>query len=155
MRDRDVRNAIRDALLATSAFDAVWIWGLPEDYGSAASQLKAAAIEPVSSDQSDRWDAQPAGGLIVTSKVAITFLARDDDPQARDETAELLFDTAANTLNGENFAEYNGNVAMTMPGWTRFLSWRWEKPVAPERRIAATFSYAYIVEGWDNYDTTP
>ena len=37
---------------------------------------------------------------------------------------------------------------------TRFVSWRWEKPAPPERRIAAIFSYQYIVEGWDSYDVT-
>ena len=52
-RDRDVRNAIRDALVASNAFDAVWIWGLPEDYGSGSSTLKAAAIEPANSVEDD------------------------------------------------------------------------------------------------------
>jgi hypothetical protein len=148
-RDRDVRNAIQAALVATGAFDAVWIWGLPEDYGTGASSLAAAAIEPVSSVQSDRWDSQTAGGLVVTSQITITFLYRHEDPQLRDEACELLFDTAADALNGQCFAE------LTLPGLTRFTSWRWEKPAAPERRIGAVFSYAYIVEGWDGYDTTP
>jgi len=148
MRDRDVRNAIHDALIATGAFDGVWIWGLPEDYGTGASQLAAAAIEPESSKQEDRWDSEPGGGLIVTSTVRITLLQRDDDPQRRDEAAELLFDVAANALNGQSLG------ALTVPGWTRFTGWRWQTATSPERRIAATFQYAYIVEGWDNYDTT-
>ena len=37
-RDRDVRNAIQSTLVATGAFDAVWIWGLPENQGEPASQ---------------------------------------------------------------------------------------------------------------------
>lgn len=148
MRDRDVRKAIQAALFATGAFDGVWIWGLPEDYGSGASQLAAAAIEPESSNQEDRWDSAPGGGLIITSRVTITFLQRHDDPQLRDEAAELLFDLAANALNGQSLA------GLTLPQLTRFLGWRWEKPVPPERRIASTFSYSYIVEGWNAYDET-
>ena len=97
-RDRDVRNAIQAALVATGAFDpnAVWIWGLPEDYGAGASSLAAAAIEPSFSEQTDVWDDAPVGGLVGKSLVTITFLYRDDDAQLRDEACELLFDTAAN-----------------------------------------------------------
>ena len=122
---------------------------MPEDYGTGASSLAAAAIEPSSSEQTDRWDDAPEGGLVVTSLVTITFLYRHEDPQLRDEAAELLFDTAANALNGQSLAGF------TLPALTRFVSWRWEKPAAPERRITATFSYVYIVEGWDAYDVTP
>jgi len=146
MRDRDVRNAMHDALAATGAFDGVWIWGLPEDYGSGASQLAAAAIEPESSTQDDHWDSAPGGGLIVTSRVKLTFLQRHEDPQLRDEAAERLFDSAANALNGQSFA------GLTLSQLSRFLSWRWEKPLAPERRITSTFTYSYIVDGWHAYD---
>lgn len=148
MRDRDVRNAIHDALVATGAFDGVWIWGLPEDYGAGASIGAAAAIEPESSTQDDRWDAAVGGALIVTSRVTITLLYRAEDPQLRDEAAELLFDTAANALNGQSLAD------LTLPQLTRFVSWRWEKPAAAERRITSIFTYQYIVEGWDSYDET-
>jgi hypothetical protein len=148
-RDRDVRNAIQSALVETGAFDSVWIWGLPDDCGTGASLLAAAAIEPASSNQTDHWDATPGGGLLITSLVTITFLYRHEDPQLRDEAVELLFDTAADALNGQCLAGF------TLPGLTRFMSWRWEKPAAPERRIASIFSYVYVVEGWDAYDVVP
>jgi hypothetical protein len=149
VRDRDVRNAMQAALVATGAFDGVFVWGLPEDYGSGASNAALAVIEPESSTQEDRWDAAPGGGLIVTSRVAITLIYRAEDPQLRDEAAELLFDIAANALNGQGLA------GLTLPQLTRFVSWRWEKPAPPERRIASVFSYQYIVEGWDDYDVSP
>jgi hypothetical protein len=149
MRDRDVRNAIQTALVATGAFDGVYVWGLPEDYGSGASNAALAVIEPESSTQDDRWDAAPEGGLIATSRVTITLIFRAEDPQVRDEAAELLFDTAADALNGQSLA------GLTLPQLTRFVSWRWEKPAPPERRIASIFSYQYIVEGWDFYDVAP
>ena len=150
MRDRDVRNAIVAALQATGAFDAggVWITGLPEDRGAGASNVAAAAIEPVSSSLDDRWDAPPEGGLVVTSLVAITLLFRHEDAQLRDEAAELLFDTAANALNGQSLA------GLTLPAMTRFTNWRWEKPAPPERRLTAIFSYQYIIDGWFNFDVT-
>jgi hypothetical protein len=149
MRERDVRNAIQTMLVATNAFDGVYVWGMPEDYGSGASLLAIAAIEPQSSTQDDRWDAATTGGLVITSRLTLTFLARNEDPQLRDESVELLLDTAADTLNGQSLA------GLTLPQLTRFVSWRWETPIAPERRIITTFSYQYIVDGWDEYDETP
>ncbi len=61
-RERDVRNAIQELLLATGAFSTVWITGLPEDYGQGASSLTAAAIEPVSTQLTSGWDSSPPGG---------------------------------------------------------------------------------------------
>lgn len=148
-RDRDVRNAIHDALVATDAFDGVWIWGLPEGYGTGSSLLSGAAIEPDSSKQDDLWDSGSTTGLLVTSLVRITLLYREKDPQLRDEGAELLMDTAANALNGQSLA------GLTLPDKTCFQMWQWLKPEAPERRIMATFSYQYVVDGWGAFDVSP
>jgi hypothetical protein len=166
-RDRDVRNAIQAALVATNAFDtdlntgaAVWIWGLPEDYGSFYTQA-AAAIVPMSSRQEDLWDSAPSGGLVVTSRLGLILLYRNGDPQLRDEGAELLLDTVADALNGQNFAAFTvpqtneplGNFVI--PQTARVIQWDWQPPTVPERRINAVFSYQYIVETWDSYDVTP
>ena len=85
---------------------------------------------------------------VVSSRVNIILLYRHEDPQLRDEAVELLFDVAANALNGQCLA------GLTLPQLTNFTSWRWEKPAAPERQITAIFSYHYIVEGWNSYDTS-
>ena len=82
----------------------------------------AAAIVPMSSRQEDLWDAAPAGGLVITSRVAIVLLYRHIDPQLRDEGAELLLDTAANALNGQNLA------GLTFPQTTRIIQWDWQPP---------------------------
>lgn len=148
-RDRDVRNAIQTALVETNAFNAVYVWGLPEDYGSGASNEAFVAIVPQSSRQEDLWDSEPAGGLVITSRVAIVLANRNIDPQLRDEGAELLLDTAANALNGQSLA------GLTLPPTTRVISWDWQAPTVPERRINAIFSYQYIVDSWNDYDTTP
>jgi hypothetical protein len=148
-RDRDVRNAIQAALVATNQFNGVFVWGLPEDYGSGASAEAFAAVLPMSSRQEDLWDAAPAGGLVITSRVAIVLAYRHIDPQLRDEAAELLVDTTANALNGQNLA------GLTLPQTARVIQWDWQQVTVPERRINCVFSYQYIVEGWDEYDTTP
>lgn len=150
-RDRDVRDAVQVALLATNAFDpdAVFIWGLPEDYGTGASKVCAAVLVPQSSRQEDLWDSAPAGGLVITSRLGITLLYRNEDPQARDEGAELLLDTAANALNGQSLA------GLTFPQMTRIIQWDWQPVTVPERRIQAILTYQYIVEGWESYDVTP
>jgi hypothetical protein len=144
-RDRDVRNAIKVALVATGAFDpgAVWLTGLPENYGQGASQLAAADIRPVSGSQEDPWDSQPGGGLVITGTVRLTFLYRHDDPQLRDEGAELLLVTAANALNGQPLIP-----GLIIPPWTRFRTWQWPDAVPPEQRIIASFEYRYEFEGW-------
>jgi hypothetical protein len=149
MRDRNIRNAIQTALVATGAFDGVWISGLPENYGTGSSQIAAAAIEPLYSREDDRWDSQTTGGIIIASRLMITLLYRHDDPQVRDETVEMLLNTAAAALNGQSL------TGLTICEFTKFTSWTWENPTPPERRIKATFEYSYIVEGWANLDTTP
>jgi hypothetical protein len=145
VRERDVRNAIRDALVATNAFAGVWLSGRPEDYGQGASELTAAAIEPVATSLTTGWDAQTAGELDFTATVTVTLLARSEDPQLRDELAEQLLDVLHNAVNGQSLAGF------TLPGKTIVQSWRWQPVTPPERRIQATVSFAYLVtwEGWD------
>ena len=60
-RDRDVRNAIQTALIQTGAFDAVWLWGMPEDYGTGASNLAVAAIESMLERASRSLGLRPGG----------------------------------------------------------------------------------------------
>ena len=45
VREGDVRNAIKELLVATGAFSDVWLTGLPQDCGQGASELTAAAID--------------------------------------------------------------------------------------------------------------
>jgi hypothetical protein len=147
-RDRDVRNAVQTALTNTGVFDGVFIWGLPADYGTGSSKQAECIIIPQSSRQEDFWDAAPAGGLVITSRVGLTLAYRNNDPQARDEGAELLLENAANALNGQSLGD------LTFPQTTRIIQWDWQEPVVPERRIIATLTYQYLIEGWDAADVT-
>lgn len=145
LRDRDVRNAIRDALESTNAFDGVYLQGHPEDRGERSGNLRAVAIEPAETAVSDSWDDRE-GALLMTSRITLTFLSRHEDPLVRDETAEQLLNLAANALNGQSLA------GLTLPPRTRFQSWTWHRANAPERRIVAVFEYQYLVEGWSELD---
>ncbi|MHB1558862.1 MAG: hypothetical protein ACYC61_15525 [Isosphaeraceae bacterium] len=147
-RERDVRNAIQASLLATGAFSDVWLTGLPEDYGQGASNITAAAIEPVATRQLGGWDSSPAGALELRADLAVTLLARHPDPQLRDELAEQLLDYLINAVNGSSLA------GLTVPQCTLVTSWKWQSPKAPERRITATVEFTYLV-AWNSFDTSP
>jgi hypothetical protein len=148
MRERDVRAAIQVALMKTGAFSDVWLTGLPEDYGHGVSDLTAAAIEPVATSFTTGWDAQPGGGLDYTASLTVTLLARYPDPQLRDELAEQLLNHLADAINGQSLAGF------TLPGKTMVTGWKWLQPSPPERRIAATVSFAYLVAAWDVFDVS-
>jgi hypothetical protein len=147
VRDRDVRNAIQAALQATLAFDpgAVWLWGLPEVFGSVASFQAAVAIDPYDWRQDDRYD--DLGGVVVSSEVYLTFLFRNNDPVLRDEGAERLLCVAQDALNGQCLA------GLTWPATTKIVHGKWLPPAPPERRIQAVFCYQYLIDGWNNFDT--
>jgi hypothetical protein len=144
-RERDVRNAIHELLDVSGAFDGVYLSGLPEDRGERSGDRRAAVVEPDATTASDHWD-DTTGAMVMTATAALTFLARDDDPQLRDEAVELLLNTAAAVLNGRSLAD------ATLPGSTRIRSWTWLKPNAPERRIVAKLEFQYLVEGWSGLD---
>ncbi len=146
-RERDVRNAIQVALVATGAFSDVWITGLPDRYGQGASDLTAAAVEPDRTSFTKGWDAAPAGQLDYTATCRVTVLARHPDAQLRDELAEQLLDHVCNAVNGVSLAGF------TLPQRTMVTGWQWQPAAAPERRIAATVSFAYLVN-WDSFDTS-
>jgi hypothetical protein len=136
-------------LSSTNAFDGVWLGALAEGASEAASLLCTAAIEPDSSEFTPTWDSGVVGGVIVTSRVQITFSARHSDPQLRDELAELLLDTASNALNGQQLG------GLVMPQMARFVSWVWQTSIPPERRIKSIFSYQYLQSRWDASDVSP
>ncbi len=147
MRERDVRNNIRDRLMKTGAVDDVWINGMPEDSGAGASELCAAAIEPNVTNYTTGWDAQAAGGLCFTALLNVTLLVRQIDQQLRDEKAEQLLDFLCNAVNGKSLG------GLTVPGKTMVSSWRWMPPKAPERRIKAVVTFAYLIT-WETFDVT-
>ena len=146
-RERDVRGAVRDLLDATGGFDGVYPAGLPEDRGERSGDLRAAAIEPLGTRIAAQGD-DVAGALTADATLALTLIARDDDPETRDAAAERLLYLAADALNGVSLA------GVTLPASTRIQSWTWRKAVAPERRIEAVLEFQYLVEGWSGFDAS-
>lgn len=151
MDEELLRDTIQELLIATNQFDqgAVLLTGLPEDYGQGASEALAVAIQPNSTRISDLWDAATEGGIVYECTIDFTFMYRDNDPVARDKGCARLFKTAANTLNGVAIVP-----GFILPDKTRFQTWAWQKEVAPERRIKATFLAVYEIDGWDSLDTS-
>lgn len=135
--ERDVRIAVRDLLDATTAFDGVYLSGLPERRGERGGDLLAAAIEPAETAASCGWDGASSSS-IMSARATITLMARDDDPQTRDEMAERLLETARAALDGRSLA------GKTLPEWTRIRSWVWREPTPPERRIEASLEFRYL-----------
>jgi hypothetical protein len=137
---------IRDVLEDTGAFDGVYLCGLPEDRGEPSGDARSVSIEPGETAVAAPWD-DTTGDMVMTCRVNLTILARDEDAQIRDETAELLLNVAANALNGQALA------GASLPCMTRIRSWSWQKPKAPERRVAAVLEYQYLVKGWTGANT--
>ncbi len=146
-RERDIRNLVHDLLEQTRAFDGVYLSGLPEDRGEPSGDSRSVSIEPAETTQSNPWE-DFEGDLLMTCRIRLTLLARHEDPQIRDEMVELLLNVAANTLGGNSLA------GAALPSRTRIRSWLWEKPTAPERRIAAVLEYQYLIDGWTGFNTT-
>lgn len=149
-RERDMRDAVQAALLATNAFDNVYLSGLPENYGIGSSSARVAVVEPSDWSDDDRFDGGPATGAIRTDTIKITLIARDEDPQLRDEAAELLLEYARNAINGVALVP-----GFNSPDRTKLARGRWLPAQPPERRIEATLTYWYLISGWASNDTTP
>lgn len=143
-RERDFRAAIRDLLEQTGAFDGVYLSGLPEDRGGSAAAAQAVSIEPAHTKGADA-SADDNGDLVMTCQIHLVILARHEDPQIRDESAERLLNVAAAALSGQS-------LGGALPGKTRVLEWSWEKPTAPERRISAVLELQYLVDGWSGFN---
>jgi hypothetical protein len=141
-----VRNLIHDLLEQTGVFDGVYLSGFPEDCGQPSSDCRAVVIAPGETEEAAPWD-DAGGDLLFTCCLTLTLLARHEDPHTRDEMVESLLYQAANTLGG------NALGGAAIPARTRFRSWTWQKPVPPERRIAAILVYQYLVDGWSGLNT--
>jgi len=142
-RELDVRVALKEALLATHKFgEAVFLSGLPEDFGFGSSNLAAAAIEPGGSQYATGWEAVAwLGGLAYDAICTVTLLARHEDPQLRDELAESLLDVLSGIVGGDTLARD------AVPGRTGIVRWEWLPPDSVERRIQATVGFAFMSAG--------
>ena len=104
-RERDVRNAIKELLVATGAFSDVWLTGLPQDRGQGAanSRLRDRAGLDATREQLGCGPLRRPG---LPCELAVSLLTRRSDPQLRDELAEQLLDFLINAVNGQSLANF-------------------------------------------------
>lgn len=151
MRERDLRNAIKTALDATNLFDTVWLGGLEDPKGIAASDSTGCGISPNSTVEDLRgggggYDAATDGGILYSCRIDLEIIARNEDSQVRDELAEQLLNTAKNTLNGTDLG------GLAFPQLTKVSGWTWKKATSSERLIVATLMVRYEDDGWQAAD---
>jgi hypothetical protein len=148
-RERDIRIAARDALVATREYDNVWLHWLKEAAGEMAADVRGIGIEPEKTLALTSFDAAPGGGWIYETQIGLEVLVRMTDIELRDAEAERLLNVARNTLNGNDL----GGLAMAQ--FTIVASWAWVAAVPPQRTIHAILKARYIEENWQGQDTTP
>jgi hypothetical protein len=144
-RDRDVRLDMQQRLMDTGKFNEVTLKGMPEKYGAAAGSLAFASIQHESDNQVDVWDGGDETGGYVDSVATILLAVREQDPQLRDEKAELLKNVVRKTLNGKSLA------GLTCPDWTRVGPTKNLPANSVERRVSVTFRYRYLFGEWDDF----
>ena len=130
--------------MATGYFDACYLNPKESESAEDASACEIAAVDGRAESE---WDSQENGTYYVDSRVVLTFIARHDDEQLRDERAELLLMAATNALRKNGF---NG---LAFPAWSVVGSWRWLEAEPPERAIEAPFAFRYEVDSWTGLNT--
>jgi hypothetical protein len=146
--ESDIRESVRALLVATNVFDDVFM-AFPDDpSGQAASDLKAAALQPATTAWETGFDADPDGAMVYRCRIPLMVLVRHDDPVQRDEMASGLLNVVRDTLDGESLG------GLTLAQFTFIKHWTWQKPVPPERRITADLECRYLEEGWAAADTS-
>lgn len=145
-RERDIRNAVMDALRNTGEFDDV---NTGQDKGQevVGDGSSFAHVDPHDARQESQWDSGGDDGVLVTGRCRITLTVSDNEPQSRDDHLEKLLDVANNILNDQSLAE------LTIPAWTRIHSWRWLPAKAPNRQVEAMLEYRYLLDSSTGFDT--
>lgn len=146
-RDWSILEAVQAALKETGEFDDVYLSDLPESRGRGAGELKLAIIEPQEWDEIDARDDPDDVEDTVQIKFRLTLIVRHGDPVSRDAEVDRLLNVAKNVVDSQTLVR-----GLTIPGWTKLRRGRWERAVAPERRMTITGETAYWVSGDDQHD---
>lgn len=136
-----IRSDIQDRLERTKAFDVVR-GRLPEDVGFSGGAGRAACVEPAAGHQKPQWDGGEDTGIRVDDTVAVTLIARDNNPEVCDDVAGELLEHLKDAVDGQSLAE------ITVADLTYVASWSYLKPTSPERRVRCVVQYTLIREGW-------
>lgn len=155
MRERDVLNAIRSALIATNAFDdqGVFLWGFNNAADEGADKTRAVAIIPLDGAEEDLYDDVLAGQMFETDRCKLVILVRDGDDRQRDEDADRLLNVCKDALNGNALNAVMGAQNL-YPQWTKILRWSRKEPTPPQREIEAIFQFRFDAPTWVSFDTS-
>jgi hypothetical protein len=155
MRERDIRNAIRSALVATDAFDdgGVVLWGFRDASDQGADRTRAVSILPGPGKEDDKWDGVLDGQMLEMDHARLIIRVRDEDIQKRDEDADRLLNICKDALNGAALNTVLGEPVI-YPQWTKIISWDWREPTPPQREIECVFQYLFDAPTWTGFDTS-
>jgi hypothetical protein len=148
VRDWLVLVALKDALDATGAFDAVALSEEPEVHGRSAAETNLAVLSLLDWQEVDESDDPEDVQDTVRMRFALTLIVRRGEAAVRDGELDRLLGVAKNAINGKPLRDYQ-----TIPGWTKLRGGRWADPKPPERRMTVIGETAYYVDGDDRHDT--
>ncbi len=146
-RDMDILKEVCRLLHATKEFDRVEPCSPPDTSGYSASAAFMVGVEIESIQESDLWDGGSSTGILMDSRLRLTFAGRASDPVQRDEALDRLVSVAAKALSGQSL------LGLTFCDSTKFLSHKWQPAKDSERRVISTFGYRYDIAGWTGFDT--
>lgn len=139
-RDRDIRHAIKAALLATGFFDQVVLANTEDDYSLPyAVEARLAMIDLYKQDVKAMWDTDDLENVVVDSHIKLSFIAQSDSPQRRDELIEQMMNAAYNAMVGVSW------LGQTMPAFSAFGPYvKSPKALPPVREVDRIYTYRYM-----------
>lgn len=124
-----IRDAIKKLMLATNAFDDVWI-GSKLDWGKRPNVAKGGSVQPISTQLQQGYDFGETAPAIYRTDIRVGIYVRNEDSELRDAIAQRLLQQVDN-------ATYHVSLAsLTVPEMTALKHWSWHeaKDVSPPAR---------------------
>jgi hypothetical protein len=145
--DWDIFDDICGKLKATNAFDNIYRSADPETRGQSSEDRYAAVVKPAGWEQTDESDDETTVQSTRRVSWTLILIVREDDPEARERKLDDLLATSQNALDGECLG------GLTICGWTRLKSGRYETATGIEQRMTCSGEFKYWVEGFDENAT--
>lgn len=147
-QEYDIRHAVRDTLLSTGVFDAVWTGGLDEPRGRTTSEVVSCGIAKDNIMTDPQWDTAPWGAFLVHMKLKLQVAVRHPDPDTRDSIADDCIAVIQDKLNGKPVP---GITVVPDMSYVRLITY--DKPTSGEIRLACVYHVFYLKPGWDGSET--
>jgi hypothetical protein len=152
MRDRDIRNSMRDQIMASGFFDHIGFGRDPLEWATGEPGARTCQIEPSKEQFIPLWDRSGEDGGVVQGEAVCTFTVQNEDPEMRDAMLEQMYNVAADVLN--NIALPIGYGATVMPAFSWLDTLKWLPAAHPTRQGKAIYKYRYMVASSESMDIT-